>query len=120
MKTVASTVWQTTLISAAAGWLLCCGCSRSFWRSQADFDSYNILSQKQTTGNWVLPRTTVEPDLRSRFYDPFDRDKPPLPPDDPTANQYMQWVNGWRGYKSWHKFGQLMSVENPQWLENFG
>ncbi len=104
----------------ACGWLACCGCSRSFWRSQADFDGYNILSQKQFDERWVLPRTSVEPDPRSRFYEVDDRDKPPLPPDDPAANRYMQWVNGWRGYKSWHKFGQNMSVENPQWLANFG
>ena len=100
--------------------LTCCGCSRSFWRSQADFDGYNLLSQKQFDPRWVIPRTSVEPDPRSRFYDVDDRDKPPLPPDDPAAAQYMEWVNGMRGYKSWHKFGRLMSVENPQWLANFG
>ncbi|HEY0982539.1 TolC family protein [Schlesneria sp.] len=100
--------------------LLTSGCSRNFWRSQADFDSYNLLSQKQFSPLWTLPRTTVEPDERSRFYDPYDRDLPPLPPDDEAASRYMEWVNGMRGYKSWHKFGQLLSVENPQWLANFG
>ena len=99
---------------------LCCGCSRSFWRSQADFDAYNLLSQKQFDSHWVIPRTSIEPDQRSRFYDPFDRDLPPLPPDDPAASRYMEWVNGIRGYKSWHKFGRSISVENPQWLANFG
>ncbi len=108
------------LILATCGWLFCCGCSRNFWRTQADFDAYNLLSQKQFSPLWVLPRTSVEPDPRSRFYDQDDRDKPPLPPDDPAAAQYMEWVNGIRGYKSWHKFGQNMSVENPQWIAQFG
>ena len=108
------------LVSAACSWLLVCGCSRNFWRSQADFDSYNLLSQKQFSPLWVLPRTTVEADPRSRFYDQDDRDQPPLPPDDPSAARYMEWVNGMRGYKSWHKFGQNLSVENPQWMANFG
>ena len=108
------------LVFALCTGTLCSGCSRSFWRSQADFDSYNLLSQKQFNPLWVLPRTSVEPDPRSRFYDIDDRDKPPLPPDDPSAARYMQWVNGMRGYKSWHTFGQNMTVENPQWLDQFG
>ena len=32
----------------------------------------------------------------------------------------MHWVDGWQGYKGWHQFGNLISVENPQWLEPFG
>ena len=107
------------VLTLCAG-LLPSGCSRNFWRTQADFDSYNLLSQKQFSPLWVLPRTTLEPDDRSRFYDPYDRDLPPLPPDDSAASRYMEWVNGMRGYKSWHKFGQLLSIENPQWLANFG
>lgn len=96
------------------------GCSRSFWRSQADFDALNLLENKQFDPRWEIPRTTLEADPRSRFYDPYDLDCEPLPPDDPAANQYMSWVYGMRGYKSWHKFGESMTVENPQWLENFG
>jgi hypothetical protein len=96
------------------------GCSRMFWRSQADFDTYNLLMQKTQDERWDLPRITVEADPRSRFYDPFNLDCEPLPPDDPAANSYMHWVDGMRGYKNWHKFGESMSVENPQWLANFG
>ena len=95
------------------------GCSRMFWRSQADFDSYNLLQRKQFDPRWTIPRTTVDADPRSRFFDPFDPDCAPLPPDDPAASQYMQAVHGMRGYKSWHKFGESMSVENPGWLTNF-
>jgi len=96
------------------------GCSRMFWRSQADFDTYNLLQRKQFDPRWNLPRTTVDADPRSRFFDPFDPDCAPLPPDDPAASQYMQAVHGMRGYKSWHEFGESMSVENPAWLANFG
>jgi len=95
------------------------GCSRTFWRTQADFDSYNLLMQKTQDPRWDLPRLTIEPDARSRFSNFADPDRQPLPPDDPAAHQYMECVDGMRGYKSWHKFGEDMSVENPQWLANF-
>jgi hypothetical protein len=97
-----------------------CGCSRSFWRNQADRDSYNIVHEKMTDPRWILPRIDIEPDPRSRFYDPYDPDEGPLPPDDPAAHQYMHTLAGINGYKSWHKFGSTFSVENPQWLEPFG
>lgn len=100
--------------------LLATGCSRNFWRTQADFDALTLLENKQFDPRWDIPRTTVDADTRSRFYDPYNLDFEPLPPDDPAANQYMSWVYGMRGYKSWHKFGESMSVENPQWLAAFG
>ncbi len=96
------------------------GCSRSFWRQHADRETYRVLAEKMTNEEWWIPRTNLEPDPRSRFYDPYDPDKPPLPPDDPAAFEYMEWVHGMLGYQGWHEFGQTMTVENPQWLENFG
>lgn len=108
------------VVLAVVGTLLGSGCSRPFWRSQADFDTYNLLQKKQMDSRWSVPRTTVDVDPRSRFYDPFDPDCAPLPPDDPAASQYMNAVHGMRGYKSWHEFGESMSVENPAWLANFG
>ncbi|MBT5019694.1 MAG: TolC family protein [Planctomicrobium sp.] len=96
------------------------GCSRSFWRQQADTDTYEAITEHLTDQRWAVPRIDITPDPRSRFYDPYDPDAAPLPPDDPAAHTYMHWVGGWEGYKCWHQFGDLMSVENPQWLANFG
>lgn len=96
------------------------GCSRQFWRQQADMDVYDAVAQKMTDERWQLPRVDVTADPRSRFFDPNDPDRPPLPPDDPAAHVFMHWVDGWQGYKGWHQFGDLLSVENPQWLEPFG
>lgn len=95
------------------------GCSRMFWRSQADFDTYNQLLEKTQDPRWDLPRLTVEPDPRSRFFDGDNPDMPPLPPDDPAAHVFMHEVDKMPGYKSWHSFGDSMTVENPQWLANF-
>lgn len=99
--------------------LLPLGCSRKFWRKQADKDVYRAVSQKQTDGRWQLPRTNIRPNPNSRFYDPYDPDEGPLPPDDPAAAQYMQCADGIPGYKSWHEFGRSLSIENPQWLSQF-
>lgn len=111
--------WGACLLGAA---FLCSstGCSRTFWRKQADTDSYLAITQNLTDERWAIPRIDITPDPRSRFFDPYDPDCSPLPPDDPAAHVYMHWVNGWKGYKSWHKFGDMLTVENPQWLANFG
>jgi hypothetical protein len=106
----------------AAGVLLCGlpGCSRPFWRLNADANAYGIINEKTTDPRWEFPRISVQPDARSRFFDPYDPDKEPLPPDDASAHEYMHWAYGMRGYKGWHQYGDLISVENPQWLEPFG
>ena len=96
------------------------GCSRQFWRTQADRDSYAAIGEKVNDAHWEIPRYEVNPDSRSRFYDPYDPDKPPLPPDDPTAHEFMHSVNGRKGYKNWHKLGVSFSLGNPQWLSSYG
>jgi len=96
------------------------GCSRTFWRNQADRDSYQAIMEKLNDPRWAVPRIDMQADPRSRFFDPYNPDAEPLPPDDGAANVYMNWVDGWQGYKGWHKFGDTMTVENPQWLANFG
>ncbi|QDU78664.1 Outer membrane efflux protein [Polystyrenella longa] len=99
------------------------GCSRSFWRKQADEESYRLLVNKMTDYRWTLPRIDVTPSPYSRLYEPYDPDKPPLPPDDPAAHRYMEHMSydgKIHGYEGWHKFGQSFTVENPQWLDQFG
>ena len=96
------------------------GCSRQFWRKQADKDSYNAVAEKLNNPHWQVPRMELTPDPRSRFFDPYDPDKEPLPPDDPAAHSLMHCVNGKKGYKSWHKLGTSFAIENPQWLQPYG
>lgn len=96
------------------------GCSRSFWRQQADKDSYYMIRKKIQDPRWNLPRIDIEPDSRSRFAHPYDQAEPPLPPDDPAANRYMHRVAGMKGFNGWHKFGRALAIENPHWLEPYG
>ncbi|MCA9041046.1 MAG: TolC family protein [Planctomycetaceae bacterium] len=114
---------QTALLIVCLFSLVTSGCSRTFWREQADDESYRLLANKMNDGRWVLPRIDVSPSPYSRLYDPYDPDRPPLPPDDPAANQYMQRMSYQGiidGYDSWHEFGQTFTVENPHWLDQFG
>ncbi len=96
------------------------GCSRGFWRQQADRDAYEAINERVNDPRWQLPRVDVGPDPDSRFFDPHDPDRGPLPPDDPSAHDYMHCVDGISGYKSWHKLGDSFSIENPQWLNRYG
>jgi hypothetical protein len=101
--------------------LMPCGCTRRYWRHQADGVTYGILTEKTQIPEWSMPKMQIRPmDPRSRFGDPYSPDRPPLPPDDPVAHQTMHSVYGMRGYKHWHKFGDTMTVENPYWLEQYG
>ena len=96
------------------------GCSRRFWREQAEHDTYHAIGERLNDHRWRLPRVDIKPDRRSRFFDPYDPDCGPLPPDDPAAHKYMHCVNGMKGYKSWHELGTALSIENPHWLEPYG
>ncbi len=144
----APSYWTWCLTGLVCGSLLAIsGCQRSFWRKNADDNTYAILEDKAADPRWAPPRLDLMPDARSRFFDPYDPDCEPLPPDDPTAHTYMHWMGRnmntgvakvdqpwtggvlppWlypqrpiRGWKSWHKFGDTLTVENPQWLEPFG
>ena len=119
MNTASQPVRRARLAACLCILAVVSGCSRPFWREQAEQDSYEAISENLTDPRWAIPRIDVNPDPRSRFYDPYDPDYSPLPPDDPDAHTYMHWVDGWNGYNCWHEFGDLLSVENPQWLLPF-
>lgn len=110
--------WTRALMLGAC--LASAGCSRAFWREQADLDVYNAVSEKLSDPRWASPRLDVTPDPRSRFFDPYDPDHSPLPPDDPAAHALMHKVDGWKGFPRWHQDGDRLTVENPNWLANYG
>ena len=65
------------------------GCTRDYYRRTADDQTYEILKEKAVDERWQQESFDITPDPRSRFFDPTYPDNPPLPPDDPTANQSM-------------------------------
>lgn len=138
--------WASTGL-ICVGLLSLAGCSRAFWRQNADDNTYAALQDKLADPRWSPPRYDLQPHPHSRIFNPYDPDCEPLPPDDPAAHNYMHWMGRninvgfarvdqpWhggvlpaifqpvkpiKGWKSWHQFGESLSVENPQWMEQFG
>lgn len=65
------------------------GCSRRFYRTDADAQVNSILRQKEAHETYALPYDlTVYPDPRARFFDPTDPDCPRLPQPLPLLNSY--------------------------------
>src|SRR2546425_175779 len=93
---------------------LMAGCSRGYYRRQADKETYEAIAQRNNDPRWAVPRIEVNPPPESRLHDPADPDHPPMPPDDPAANRYMRCVNGMRGYRRWHKDGDAPWIEDPE------
>jgi hypothetical protein len=110
-------VWKLLTL----GILLCAivsnGCSRTFWRRQADMDAYALVREKATHPHWRLPNYTISVDPRSRMYDPYSIDCPPMPPDDPAAHQFLHCIDNKRAWPFWHANGDRPDVENPAWPE---
>jgi outer membrane protein TolC len=93
------------------------GCSRSHYRKQADEEAQQLITEKSNDPRWALPCFSIEMDDRSRYYDPYDRDYPPMPPDDQFSHRLMHRLAGKKGFKHWHDYGQISELENPCWRD---
>lgn len=93
---------------------------RDYYRNQADQAVNQIVAEKSNDPRWALPHLNVYMDPRSRYFDPFQPDRPPMPEDDPYTHVYMHRVNGMKGWKHWHDNGDRMELENPDWYEQLG
>src|SRR6266542_2817615 len=77
------------LLAAALGVLAVPGgCSRRFYRKQADKEAAEVLAEKDQVPAWKIEQYHVYPDPRARFADPTNPDRPPMPPDDPGAHDF--------------------------------
>ncbi len=94
------------------------GCSRSFYRKQADHEALYILNEKGTDDRWSMQDFTIKIDPKSRMYMDYDPDNPPMPPDDAAASIYMDEVDGMEGYDGWDEHEKLKTFENPEWRKH--
>ena len=93
------------------------GCSRGFYRKQADHQVSRLLRETSHDPDGELNRHDIRVKRISRMYDPFSPDDPPLPPDDPAAHRLMHCVDCKRGYPCWHASGDTPYVASPLWME---
>ena len=75
------------------------GCTRAYYRRQADTEAYELVHEKATHPHWPLDGYTIEVDPRSRMFDPYSPDRPPMPQElkasldlvDGAADQRAGW-----------------------------
>jgi hypothetical protein len=92
------------------------GCTRTKYRLAADEEVECLVREHSNDPRWGIENFTIERDPRSRSYDPWNRDFPPMPPDDPASHRYMHYVKDMHGWTRWHEYGDLEQVENPYWM----
>lgn len=102
-------VGLSTLVVAGSG------CTRQAYRTKTNNEVYYLIDQKIAHSGEPTAPYRIEVDPRSRFFDPFNPDRPPMPEDDPVANEYMRMVDNKRGYPLWEANGRTNTAENPQW-----
>ena len=100
-----------------AGVILAAGCSRAYYRVQADKEVNCIIENKSVAVGTPPGAFRIDIDPRSRMYDPDDPDCPPMPPDDPVSHQLMHCVDCKPGSPCWKHMDTTPYTENPRWEE---
>ena len=95
--------------------ILLCGCSRQWYRLSADKETYGIVDERRNPAIWPIANDSLNAPPTSRLHDLFNPDYPPMPPDDPAADQYMRRVNGMKNSKHFHDDGDAPFIEDPEW-----
>ena len=94
---------------------VCTGCTRAFWRTDADRETYPIVAERAAEAGFATDRLALDPPPQSRLADPTSPDTPPKPPDDPVAAAHMARPNGMHGALGWRKHGEMDLIEPPGW-----
>src|SRR5262245_40356618 len=89
------------------------GCTRAHYRLSADREVYPIVADRADAADFATNRLGLEPNPISRLADPTNPDRPPRPPDDVVAAQYMERPNGMKG-AHWPN-RRIDSIEAPGW-----
>ncbi len=90
-------------------------CTRAKYRYKTNREAYYLIDEKIADACERTAPYRIEIDPRSRMFDPFNPDRPPMPDDDPVANSYMKMVDRKKGYPLWEANGRTNTAENPQW-----
>ncbi len=109
----ARAAWACLALVAFAG----VGCTRNFYRTQADQEISYTIHQLSSLSPHPLEYFNVYTDKRSRMFDPTNPDRPPMPPDDPAAHSLMHAVNYMPGYRKWYRNGTVPVVDLNCWQQ---
>ncbi len=93
------------------------GCSRTYYRNDADRETYSLMADRAAAPGSDIGRLLLEPAPGSRLSDPFDPDHPPKPPDDPAAAVLMGHPYKFKGSSHWGKDGYTNEIEGPAWMK---
>ena len=110
--------WKIVALTGVAMLLFQLGCSRTFYRKQADHEALYILKEKGNDRRWNMDDFSIEIDEQSRMFSVDDPDRPAMPPDDEAASIFMKSVDGMEGYDGWEQDGRLEHFENPEWRQH--
>ena len=93
------------------------GCSRAVYRQKADREVYSAIHSKEERVLAEIPLRAegITPFEDSRFFDAFDPDNAPMPPDDPQSHALMENVNGHPGASRWRQSGEPAVVQSDAW-----
>jgi len=86
------------------------GCGREFYREWANQDASEAIFEKSRDPRYRIDQFSWEPPALARFADPYDRDRPPAPPDD-FAAQSLSPVPQWPDHRL------IMPVEGTGYLK---
>ncbi len=110
---------DTPLVHVGAGLVLgtfLCfgsGCSRADYRKRADREVASAIAAKQDALSLDGARVggAMDAGPESRFFEAFDPDHPPMPPDDPVSHGEMLKA----GVRAWRKPGEEQAVQSSVW-----
>ncbi len=105
------------LLSLCLAVILATGCTRSYYRRQADDEVNCLVDHKAVTVGSAPGEFRIDIDPRSRMFDPNNPDCPPMPPDDPTSHQLMNCVDCMPGAPCWRHSAKTAYTDNPCWEE---
>tara|TARA_R110002072_G_scaffold284587_1_gene449011 strand:+ start:24892 stop:27399 length:2508 start_codon:yes stop_codon:yes gene_type:complete len=103
-------VWWLLLVLCFAP----AGCSRTWYRNQADEEVAETLAEK----GGYLDNGLADPRPESRMAYHSDPDQPPMPRDDPASHAFMHEVDGHSGFGGWHSAGSEASVDAGTWFDS--
>ena len=91
------------------------GCTRRMYRFRADREARKLVRRESSNPEFAWPNISPYADPRSRHFDPFNLDYPPMPEDDPDAQRIMTRIYGPWGMRKWAKYGKTNVITNPLW-----